>query len=70
MGGNSEAEANTGNKSVRVAVTQAEPEWLDLPNSVRKTCTLIEEAASNGADLVTFPEAWIPGYPAWIWYVD
>jgi nitrilase len=53
--------------TVRVAVTQAEPEWLDLPESVTKTCKLIEEAAKGGAQLVAFPECWIPGYPAWIW---
>lgn len=60
---------STSKKTVRVAVTQAEPEWLDLQASVKKTCNLIEEAASNGAQLVSFPECWIPGYPAWIWLV-
>ncbi|KAK8022916.1 hypothetical protein PG991_006797 [Apiospora marii] len=53
--------------SLRVAVTQAEPVWLDLDATVEKTCALIAEAASNGARLVSFPECWIPGYPAWIW---
>lgn len=52
---------------VRVAVTQAEPAWADLPAAVTKTCKLIEEAASNGAQLIAFPEVWIPGYPCWIW---
>ena len=52
---------------VRVAVTQAEPVWLDLEKTVAKTCKLIKEAAENGAQLVTFPEVWIPGYPAWVW---
>ncbi|KAM0128898.1 hypothetical protein ACHAP3_008067 [Botrytis cinerea] len=51
----------------KVAVTQAEPEWLDLEKAVEKTCRLIVEAATNGAKLITFPECWIPGYPAWIW---
>ncbi|THX29303.1 carbon-nitrogen hydrolase [Aureobasidium pullulans] len=53
--------------TVRVAVTQHEPEWLDLQKSVEKTCKIIEEAAAGGAELVTFAEAFIPGYPAWIW---
>ncbi|PSN68107.1 carbon-nitrogen hydrolase [Corynespora cassiicola Philippines] len=52
---------------VKVAVTQHEPVWLDLDASVDKACRLIEEAASNGAKLVAFPEVWIPGYPFWIW---
>lgn len=52
----------------KVAVTQLEPEWLDLEASVKKTCKYIEEAAKNGAEIVAFAEAFIPGYPAWIWY--
>lgn len=55
--------------TVRVAVTQAEPEWLDLNASVEKTCSLIEQAADQGAKLIAFPECWIPGYPAWVWSV-
>jgi nitrilase len=54
-------------ETLRIAVTQAEPAWLDLDASVQKTCSLVEEAASNGAKLISFPECWIPGYPAWIW---
>lgn len=54
-------------KKVRVAVTQAEPEWLDLTASVNKTCKLIADAAAQEAQLVAFPECWIPGYPCWIW---
>ncbi|KAJ5295136.1 aliphatic nitrilase [Penicillium antarcticum] len=57
----------SSSSQVRVAVTQAEPVWLDLDATVDKTCTLIAEAAANGAQLVAFPECWIPGYPAWIW---
>lgn len=52
---------------VHVAVTQAEPAWLDLGAGVEKTCGLIQEAANNKAELVAFPECFIPGYPAWIW---
>jgi nitrilase len=29
--------------------------------------TAVREAAAGGAQLVIFPEAFIPGYPAWIW---
>ncbi|EHK21560.1 uncharacterized protein TRIVIDRAFT_192048 [Trichoderma virens Gv29-8] len=52
---------------VKAAAVQAEPIWLDLEATVAKTCRLIKEAASNGAQIVSFPEAFIPGYPAWIW---
>ncbi|KAJ0309015.1 hypothetical protein Brms1b_009266 [Colletotrichum noveboracense] len=54
-------------RTVKVACTQAEPAWVDLPAAVEKTCKLITEAASNGAQLIAFPECWIPGYPCWIW---
>ncbi|KAF9891210.1 hypothetical protein FE257_004774 [Aspergillus nanangensis] len=52
---------------VRVAAVQAEPEWLDLAASVSKTVHLMEQARQENADLIAFPECWIPGYPAWIW---
>ncbi|KAL5041204.1 hypothetical protein BDW71DRAFT_212351 [Aspergillus fruticulosus] len=52
---------------VRVAVTQLEPEWLDLQGTVAKTCRYIAEAARNGAQIIAFPEVFIPGYPTWIW---
>lgn len=61
--------SSPSNSTVRVAVTQAEPVWFNLAAAVAKTCALIEEAASNKAQLVAFPEVWIPGYPAWIWCV-
>ena len=51
----------------RVAVVQAAPAWLDLDASVDKTIALIKEAAAKGAKLIAFPEAFIPGYPWYIW---
>lgn len=60
--------AASSDSVVRVAVTQAEPVWFDLAGAVTKTCSLIKEAAQNKAQLVAFPEVWIPGYPCWIWY--
>ena len=53
-------------KTVRVGAVQAEPVWLDLNGSVDKTIALIEQAASDGVQVLGFPEVWIPGYP---WYV-
>lgn len=52
---------------VTLAAVQAEPVWLDMSGTVNKTIALIEEAADKGADLVAFPETWIPGYPVFLW---
>ncbi len=49
------------------AAVQAEPCWLDIDAGVEKSIAYIEEAASNGAKLVAFPETFIPGYPHFLW---
>ncbi|KAF5368091.1 hypothetical protein D9758_004413 [Tetrapyrgos nigripes] len=51
----------------KVAAIQAEPVWFDLQGGVIKVISLIQEAASNGAHLIGFPESFIPGYPMAIW---
>ncbi|KAJ7716751.1 putative nitrilase [Mycena metata] len=48
---------------MKVAAIQAEPAWWDLKAGVAKSISLIKEAASNGAELIGFPESFIPGYP-------
>ena len=57
---------NTKERTVRVAAVQAEPVWNDLEGGVKKVISIIEEAAANGANVLGFPEVFIPGYP---WYV-
>jgi nitrilase len=52
-------------KVVRVAAAQVAPAFLDREATVRKTCEVILQAGSEGAQLVAFPEAFIPGYPYW-----
>ncbi|KAK5991570.1 Arylacetonitrilase [Cladobotryum mycophilum] len=44
-------------RTVRVAVTQAEPAWIDLPAAVEKTCQFIKEAAANNAQLISILES-------------
>ncbi|MBI2961988.1 MAG: nitrilase [Betaproteobacteria bacterium] len=47
----------------RVAVVQAAPVGYDLAATLGKTESLTQEAASGGARLVLFPEAFIGAYP-------
>lgn len=51
----------------KIAIVQTPPVFLDLEKTIEKTCDLINEASNNGADLVMFPEAYLPGYPSWVW---
>ncbi|MDX1435596.1 MAG: carbon-nitrogen hydrolase family protein [Anaerolineales bacterium] len=48
---------------LRVAVVQAAPVIFDREATLQKTLALTREAAADGAKLILFPEAFIPGYP-------
>jgi nitrilase len=54
----------------KVAAVQAAPVFLDTHATIDKACSLIREAASNGAALVVFPEVFVPAYPYWSWVVS
>ena len=51
----------------KIAVIQESPVLLDRDKTIKRARQLIEDAASAGASLAVFPEAYISGYPAWIW---
>lgn len=55
------------NKPITVACVQAAPAFMDLEGTVNKTIEFIQEAAGKGAELIAFPETWIPGYPWFLW---
>jgi len=51
----------------KLANIQTAPVLLDRQATLDKAVALVARAAAAGARLVIFPEAFIPGYPAWIW---
>ena len=53
-----------GREKVKVAVAQIAPVFMDKERTIEKACRYIKEAGDNGAELIVFPEAFIPGYPA------
>lgn len=51
----------------QLAIVQTAPVFLNKAKTIELAVSKVEEAARNGVDLVIFTEAFIPGYPAWIW---
>ena len=54
---------------IRVAAIQACPVFMDRDATITKACRLIAEAGEAGARLAVFPEAFVPGYPLWVWFI-
>ena len=50
-------------KNLKVAVVQSAPVLFNKAASIKKTGMLVTDAVNNGANLVLFPEAFIPAYP-------
>jgi len=52
--------------TVVAAAVQAAPVMLDTAGTLEKVVALTEKAAADGAELVVFPETFVPGYPDWV----
>ena len=56
-------------KKIKVAAAQLSPIFLNKEKTVEKACEAILEAGEQGANLIVFPEAYISGYPDWVWLI-
>lgn len=58
------------NNKLKVALAQISPVWLDKEKTLERIRERIEEAAAENAELLVFGEAYLPGYPFWLAYVE
>lgn len=57
------------NNTIKVAAAQVSPIYLNRTKTIKKACDVITEAGKNGAKIVVFPEAFVSGYPDWVWLI-
>ena len=55
--------------TIKIAAVQACPVYLDRDATIAKACRLIAEVGAAGGELAVFPEAFVPGYPLWVWFI-
>ena len=48
----------------KVCAAHVAPVFLDSQATIQKACALIAEAAGTGAQLIAFPESFVPGFPS------
>ncbi|MCT4629881.1 carbon-nitrogen hydrolase family protein [Winogradskyella sp.] len=54
------------NTSLKIAMAQISPVWLDKIATLKKIENSIKEASNNNCELIVFGEALLPGYPFWL----
>ena len=58
--------ADSFSTNLKVALGQIAPVWLNRDKTIEKILTAINQAADQGATLITFGESLLPGYPFWL----
>lgn len=54
---------------LRAAAVQTSPVFLDREATIDKIAVKVKECKENGADLVVFPESFVPTFPYWCLYM-
>ncbi len=54
------------NTTLKIAMAQISPVWLDKDATLKKIEKAIEDAAKENCELIVFGEALLPGYPFWL----
>lgn len=49
----------------KAAAMHVAPVFMNTPATIDKVCSLIAEAARNGASLIAFPETYVSAFPIW-----
>ena len=57
-------------ETLRVGIAQLAPVWLDKAATLDVILDTMEKAAREGVELLVFSEAFWPGYPFWLAYMD
>ena len=57
-------------QTLKVALAQISPVWLDKGATLKKIEATIQEAVKEKAELIVFGEALLPGYPFWLSLTD
>lgn len=52
--------------TLKVAMAQIAPVWLNKEATLQKVIVQMEEAAQKGSELIVFGEGVVPGYPFWL----
>lgn len=55
----------TSNETIKVAIGQISPVWLNKSKTFEKILSSVSDAGNQHCDLITFGEAVLPGYPHW-----
>ena len=57
-------------ETLRVGIAQLTPVWLDKSSTLELILDVLDKAAAEGVELLVFGEAFWPGYPFWLAYLD